>query len=512
MVSKSVIPDSETKMVLQRIEEARADRSFFEAVYNSYIDRTRPSRQRVKNCPDASSPRPPAEQDDLFDMTLAGAADDFASDFNDEYTPSYKPWTKHKASQDFAGAGARKQVEEYVKTRMARTYDRIRESNFEEASQELYYELSFAPSALMIAYSPPGKPFRVNHVPIHELLIRPGPYGGVDDRWWERMVMVRHLDTLWPDVDWSDYGQTLQLRKESKASALVAVGGFQDWTGNEEKWFWHVVSNKKVLRRKEYVGRGSCPLIVARTHVSSPTAYGLGVGLKALPASRTLDEMNYLGLKFHGRTLDPPVIFSDAGTLNPEGGIENGAWLQADEGFKIHELRPEGSARESWFKEEQLRMDIKRPLFQDGPEQRGDTPPTLGQWLSEEARSARRKSFPRARLQAELVLPSLWRFDWMMQKRGEIEPIKVDGNLVTVEPISPMSRSADIEEAQIAVQFLQGIGGVLPNEMGRIDGTKTLNDIRSRMGADLVSILSDEEFQAKMQQQAELQQQPQQGV
>lgn len=502
MVTKSVLPENETKAIFARIETARDDRQKFASVYNSFIDLARPHRPHVKARPTGESARQSDEQDDLFDTTLQDALDDFASDMNDEFTPMYKPWTKHVPVEEVQGRAAIDQIQKYADSRMRRLYDRIRESNFEEASQEFWSDIAISPSGVEIGYSRAGQPIPVEHVPIHELLIRPGPFGGVDDRWRERCVQVAHLDTLWPDLDWTEFGATPEIRRSSKKNATVIIGGFRDWTKGVETWNWHVLAQGKVLHHKVLRGPGSCPLIVARPNVATPTAYCLGPGVKCLPPARTLNELNYLALKRQGRLLDPPVVFYDDGLLNPEGGIDNGTWLPASETFKVQELGPDGTAREVWFTQEDLRMMIKRALFQDKPYQRGDTPPTAAQWLSEEASAEKRKSFPRARLHDEFVLPVIRRFEWIMRKRGEIEKVEIEGKIVNLNPISPLSRTADIQDAQMAIQMMESILATMPNAAGRFDESATLTNIKNKLGSDVVVVLSDQEYQKKRQQEA----------
>jgi len=497
MAVRYAIPEKESKDIIARIEQARSDRWHFAPAYNDFLELARPHRRRVEKG-GLKTPRATDEQNDLFDTTLQDVVDDFASDMLDEFTPSYKPWTKHVPTASVQGPAQARAVEKYVSQRMKMLYDEIRRSSFEEASQELWIDLAIAPSALEIGYSAPGQPVSVEHVPINELLIRPGPYGGVDDRYRERLVRVSHLDTIWPDIDWSEFGANPKMRAQSKDTATVLTGGFRDWSKSEETWLWHVIAKGKVLRRREYVGAGSCPLIVGRVAVSSPTAYGVGPAIKALAPARTLNELNYLFLKKHGRDLNPPYVFFDDGLLNPEGGIDDGTWLPASENFKVQPLVSDQTGREVWFQQEDLRMMIRRAMFQDKPYQRGDTPPTALQWSSEEAAAARRMSFPRARLHQEFVLPVIRRFEWIMQKRGDLDPLKIEGEIVNIEPVSPMSRAADLEEANRAIQFLQGMGTVMPNALLRVDEPTTMNEVKQKMGADLVSILSDEKWEQKM--------------
>ena len=496
-MAQSKLPPDETSAIVARVEQAREARSHFQSIYNEFFDMAAPWRTRVgTEDATAENPRAPSEQDDIFDATLQEEVDNWTSSANDEFTPSYRPWTKHEPVTAVATQGLKKQVDEFIQKRMDTVYGAIRASSFEEASQEFYTDLAIAPSGLSITMTPAGRPFNVDHIPINELLILPGPHGGVDDRWRERNVKVRHLDRLWPDCDWSDFGGTAHDRKRSKAVARVIVGGYRDWSRGEETWDWYVMANGKVLKHKRLVGAGSCPFVVGRTRVSAPSAYGVGPAGKALPAARTLNQLAYLELKRLGKVVDPPGIYFDDGLLNPEQGFDAGKWYAADRGFSVELLEPKSDMREVYFAQEDLREQVRRALYTDGPFQRGDTPPSATQWLGEEARAERRKSFPRARIQQELVLPAIRRFEHLLRKRGEIDDLEVENTVVRIEPVSPMSRAADMEEARVADDILgMWVGRFGEAAAEDLNVSQTMANSRDKLGDELIVVRSDQEVQ-----------------
>ena len=263
----------------------------------------------------------------------------------------------------------------------------------------------------------------------------------------------------------------------------------------------HTRGEKKVSR-----GPGSCRLVVARPRVSSPSAIGIGFANKALAPARTLNKLAYLELKRQGKIVDPPVGYSDDGTANIEGGIEAGTWIEFGEGFHIEELAPQTDAREVWFNQEDLRMQVKQALFQDKPFQRGDTPPTAAQWLSEEERNARRKGFPRARAIREWVLPTLRRVEWILRQRGEIEDERIEGELVRFEPISPMSRASDLNEVQLVNQhvdlFVSRFG---PEAAKYYNMTEMMKKTAEKMGTDSIVLRTEEEVRDEEKRQIMLQ-------
>lgn len=496
----------EERAIMVSVEEARQARQRFQSVYNNFYDLAAPWRYRVGEELNSKYPRSPAEQDDIFDTTLQDAVDDWASDCADEYTPSYKPWTKYKVvggPRSFSKA-VKDEIMTFASEHMAKVYDRIRESAFEEQSQEAYVDFAIGPMAMDWPYTPAGQPLKCEHIPLNELLILPSPFNGPGDRFRIRQIAIQDLDIIWPNADWSDLGQKAH-RKTNNNVVEVVQAHTRDWSNrSEEVWTYRLLCKGLTKGKPEVTkGPGSCRMVVARPRVSAPSALGIGFANKAIAPARTLNKLAYLELKRQGKIVDPPTGYSDDGTANIEGGIEAGDWIEFGEGFEIKELAPQTDAREVWFNQEDLRMQVKRALFQDKPYQRGDTPPTAAQWLSEEERNARRKGFPRARAIQEWVLPTLRRTEWILRKRGEIEDQKIEGELVRFEPISPMSRASDLNEVQLVNQhvdlFVSRFG---PDVEIYYDMPEMMRETAEKMGTDSIKLRSEDQVEQERQKRA----------
>lgn len=492
--------------IAQLIREGRRARSVFQSTYNDFYSLAAPWRQRVGERHTPENPRPPSEQDEIFDTTLQEAVDDWASDCADEFTPSYRPWVTYGViggDKQFSKA-VRAQIDEMVVARHTKIFDAIKASAFEEQSQEAYVDLSIGPTGMDIAYTGPGLPLSFEHIPLSELIIVPSPFGGVGDRFREREVPVRDLDILFPNADWSHYGDK-SMRQISNATATIVEACTRDWYNrSKEVWTYRIMEGEVTRSTPEVSeGPGSCRFIVARPRVSSPSAYGVGPANKAIAPARTLDQMAYLALKREGRALNPPVVYSDDGTLNVEAGLDDGVWYEAGEGFEIKELYPQSDAREVWFKEEELRATVRRSLFQDKPYQRGDTPPTATQWMNEEERVARRKGFPRARITNEWTLPIVRRTEWILRRRTEIEDEKIEGTLIKLEPISPMSRASDLNEVTMADRHIDMFAGWFGEQaMDFYDLPQTMENARKKMGTTVIAVASEDQVREKQQMRA----------
>lgn len=490
----------------QLFTEGRRARTVFQTVYNDFYSLAAPWRPRVGERHTPDNPRAPSEQDEIFDTTLQEAVDDWASDCADEFTPSYRPWVSYGVLGGDAqySASTRSQIAKMVEARHQQIFDDIKQSAFEEQSQEAYVDLAIGPTGMDIPFTGAGLPLSFEHIPLSELIIVPSPFGGVGDRFREREVPVRDLDILFPNADWSHHGEP-ELRRMSSETVTIVEAVTRDWYNrSEEVWTYRVMeSGITVMDPVEHKGPGSCRFIVARPRVSSPSAFGVGPANKAIAPARTLDQMAYLALKREGRALNPPVVYSDDGTLNVEAGLDDGVWYEAGEGFELKELYPQSDAREVWFKEEELRAMVRRALFQDKPYQRGDTPPTATQWMNEEERNARRKGFPRARITNEWVLPIVRRVEWIKRRRKEIEDIQIEGKLIKLEPISPMSRASDLNEVTMADRHIDMFASRFGEQaMDFYDLPKTMENARKKMGTTVIEVASEESVREKQTQRA----------
>lgn len=492
--------------IMALVEEARRARTVFQPVYNDFYSLAAPWRPRVGERHTPDNPRAPSEQDDIFDTTLQDAVDDWASDCADEFTPSYRPWVTYGVigGTDQYSASVRKQIEKMVTNRHEQIFDDIKQSAFEEQSQEAYVDLAIGPTGMDIPYTGPGLPLSFEHIPLAELLIVPSPFGGPGDRFREREVPVRDLDIVFPSVKWNHHGDK-QQRRMSRETVTIVEACTRDWYNrSEEVWTYRVMEGGITVSKPSVSrGPGSCRFIVARPRVSSPSAIGVGFANKAIAPARVLDQMGYLALKREGRALNPPTIYSDDGTLNVEGGLDDGVWYEAGEGFEVQELYPQSDAREVWFKEEELRAMVRRALFQDKPYQRGDTPPTATQWMNEEERNARRKGFPRARITNEWTLPIVRRVEYIKRRRKEIEDVQIEGKLIKLEPISPMSRASDLNEVTMADRHIDMFASRFGDEaIDYYDLPETMERARKKMGTSVIAVAKPEDVERKQQMRA----------
>jgi hypothetical protein len=161
------------------------------------------------------------------------------------------------------------------------------------------------------------------------------------------------------------------------------------------------------------------------------------------------------------------------------------------------------------FERDELRSVIRRAHYQDKPEQLGKTPPSATQWADERAERARRMGTPATNLVLELQIPIYTRFSYILERRGTLPKVVLNGQAVTLSPVSPLLRAQEQEEVVridrglelLTARFGPAIANVLVKQPDVARKLFTL------LGIDLNLLRPEGEIAAAIQQYAGLLQQ-----
>lgn len=487
---------ADIKQLLARIAAARQDRDRHACWINETLRLAAPTYRRISQGTDASARV--EEQDDQFDNELEVVGEDFASDMISTFTPRHERWVLFEPSDDLS----REQRRE-IAPQLAQIGDTIfaelERSNYWDAAQECFLFWGVSAMAMAVSDMGPLNPLHFQPVEIPDLLMERGPDGSVTGKWREMSLTPADQHYLWGAA----YGTNFPAPAQGRANRpeTVIEGCDRDWsTPGVERWNYRILVNNKERLKLTYEGAGSCPIIACRFRQQADSAWGPGPFKKATPSARVLDELAYLNLKGLGRTIDPAFSYEEDGLANYDGGMEPGKAFARAPGSKSPEaFLPDVRFDASFFEQDQKRKGIKRAAYQDRPEQPGDTPPTLGQWMDEKAWNTRRKELPRDRCVREWVLPIIERVAWILAKRGVLPEVKLKGGkVVNCRPISPLSKAKDLEDISITGQVLgmaRGIGEAIQSGLP-IDGKATMENIKHTAKERHIVMMSDEQIMA----------------
>jgi head-to-tail connecting protein len=424
-------------------------------------------RGRIQDCYRFAMPwrhkinatQPSDNLDDLYDSTAMTVLEDFAADMLNTFTPQKNDWVTFKPAANLKAADAR-QIEAPLKDYQRIVFAEMARSNLYQAFQEAYMDLGPGTMALLIVDKNPAEPIHCQAIPITELRIDRGPYGGVDGRWWVWKCRAEDVPTLWPKAKAKIDALNLQFKPGDATEVDVIDGVYRDWSdlGNET-WQYVVLARDRLILRDTYMGRGSCPIPVARWSRDSTTAWGVGPTYRSLPDIKTANHICFLQLKVLDKNADPATSYEDDGVINLDQGVVPGTWVPRAHGSDPPTvIEPKGEFQLAIGTLEDMRSSIKRAHYQDRPEQLGKTPPSATQWADERAERARRMGTPATNLVQELQYPVVQRFAYLLEKRGVLPKIELNGENVALEPISPLLRAQEQEEVVRLDRFAEMIG------------------------------------------------------
>lgn len=483
--SSSVI----SQQAFKWLAEAEADKTLHRPWQDDVYRYAMPWRRRQ------NTPQQQHDQDELFDPTAIDTVSDFSADMQNTFTPTETDWLTVEPA-DTLNVNQMAQVKDGLAKYKDVVFSEIRRSNFYEASQECYPDLAAGTTGMCIQDLDINEPLQCQAIPIPDLLLVRGAYGGVDFR--ARCLKERAGDIA-SIYRTAKIPQGIQNAAKSSPGSRIEIKECfwrkRDQIG-KERWQYVLMMEGQEAESFVYEGQGSCSLITARWKTDSTTAWGIGPLYTVLPLIKTLDQLCYLILKHVNRTVDPVTYSPDDGTINLDQGLVPGTHVFTGPDSEIKVLESGNNFEVGFFERESMQNDIRRALFQNKPEQPGKTPPTASQWLDQNAAIDRRMGAPVGRLVTEWQLPVFQRFAFLLSKRGVLPSVKLNGQDIRLRPQSPLIRSQRQQEVLVSDHLLEMAAARFgPETLGLVvDAVKTVQNWKNALGDKMVILRSEEDI------------------
>lgn len=431
-------------------------------------------------------------------------AQDFATEILNTYTPEVIEWAQQKPGVDM-DEQTWEDVSEQVERQTTAIMDAMKASHL-YASLSLAYlpDVSLGTVGVFIEDKRASQPLSVQPVPIREIDVNIGPDGMIDDRFITRHTRWRHVETLLGKIRLPDEMRE-KMRSRPNGQCRVTWGWWRLWDKDADV-FWQsvVLVNDELVSDAELQGEGSCPFLVGRFGADVMFPWGHGPTLQALPDLRRLDEVEALKVERFDFMVHPPFVYADDSVLNFSNGIEPGMGYAARPWANRRPFEPlvfESNLSFAEFETQKVEQRVRRLHFVDFPEQIGKTPPTAEQWLDELARTKKRIGTPGKNFFRELPAEIFLRFKYLLEKRGKIMPVKVNGSVLSLVPYDPTEQAQEHAEVQVAGRVLQMAATFFPQTMPvEIDAGKTIAAIKEKLRDKLVVIRDAAEVATAVEQ------------
>lgn len=444
-----------------------------------------------------------AEEVETYHSLGEEVATDLAGDLVTYFTPAEVRWCSYAVTAEIPEDAA-DAVLKLVQEREDQLFEMIQQSNYNDVAPQWGFEAAtHGTPALWVQRGHITQPIFVEIVPPSELLITPG-YLGVLDRFRRKKVAADTLKPLFNGLDVNLGDQKIRNAMSKPGTMVEVIWGFWvDWTDpGRPKWIMEItVEGIRVTKEKVDLGdfAGTCPLIVGRFNPQPNKPWGRGAGWKAIPDMRVLDKIEEVVLTALDDSLQRTFIYPDDGFLDLEGGLIPGRGYPAHRGFsrdQIYEFPKTTDLDYGFFSEDRLEQRIRSAFYQDGPRQRGETPPTAAQWLDERRRVQQRLGKPSAPLWSEMIYPLVQRFEYLAVQSGEMpDAITHDGRTISVLPISPLQKAQNQDQVMVARSNAE-MGAVMlgPEGYGQVvDPIATMKNVVRASGDTLTVVRSEQE-------------------
>jgi hypothetical protein len=479
-----------TQQARKRIAEAKRDKDKHKTWLNDAYRVTMPWRVREDQTEQQH------DQDDLFDSTAIESLQDFSADMQTTFTPVEDNWLDVEPAQtlpEYTKAQIQPKLQAYAEV----VFSEIRRSNFHEASQEAYPDLGLGTMSMVIQDIDINQPIQCQAVPITDMLITRGVHGGVDFRC--RHIRNMKLGDLQPTYPKAKIQTDLAAKSQRNPSATTQVHECWWRLWDEpgiERWQFVLLIDNKEADQEICKGAGGSALTTARWRTDSTTAWGIGPLYWVMPTIKTLDQLAYLILKHLSFVVDPAGFYDDDSVINLDNGIQPGVMIPRAQGSKIDLFESEADFNTAFYERKDMQQDIRRALFQDKPQQTGDTPPTAAQWMDQRAEIARRMGAPIGRLTTEWQWAIFQRFAYLLEKRGKLPKVELNGEVVRLRPQSPLVKAQRQQKVQVSERLTQMIIAMVGPEQAMmvIDAIKTAKNLQDSLGDTIVKLRDEKEI------------------
>jgi len=506
------MPEENTleQKAVERLAGCRTWKSYVELDLKECYFFTAPNRQRqISSAVQPSQARmldaPELNTDQAFLI-----CQDFVTEIVNTFMPEAQEWCERGPGMDLPGGREGpvwKQVKDRIKADDKKIFEAMKASNlYPEITKAFYPDLAIGTVGLWIERPHPAKAIVVSAIPLRELEIDLGPYGEIDTRFAVRFTRNHYVRELVGEDIWDKMDVEVKKTCEDKPSQRTQVcwGFWRIWEDkSDEVWQHTVLVGNKLVHDAQLKGEGSCPLIVGRFNPTADWPHGIGPMIQALPTFRQIDELDSMRIENAALSIKPPITYPDDSFAAVEQGVEEGM---------AYPIRPgtEGSVKAIYTppKPDVANFDYaekvkatRKLFYVDLPEQRGDTPPTLGQWLDEMARAQRRIGTPGLPFWREVPAAIFLRFKFLLEKAGTIQPVTVDGRAIATMPRNPAQAAAEQQEVGMAVKALQIVGPTFPEEFKMaVDGESTMKAIIEKMRVTMIKFRDPQQRKAIIDQ------------
>jgi len=511
----------EAREIVKRADKADTRKEQWRNIYEECYEFALPQRNLYSGYYEGKTPGQ-NKMARVFDATAINSVQRFANRIQSALFPPYRSWCRLQAGNDVPG-DQQEEISAALDIYTEKMFDTIRQTNFDLAMSEFLLDLCVGTAVMLVQPGDGDAPVRFTAVPQYLVSLEEGPHGVVDNVYRRMRIRVDVIQRQWPDANMpEELLKKLDDHPEEEVDLLEATV----WSDSEQTYCYHLIytKDKKATGATELVYRTMkvSPWIVARYMKVAGEVYGRGPLVSALPDIKTLNKVKEMILKNASIAVSGVYTAADDGVLNPQnitiapGAIIPVARNGGPQGESLKPLKSAADFNVAQLVINDMVMGIKKMLLDDTLPLDTQSARSATEIVERMKELAQNMGAAYGRLITECMMPLVNRILYVMDEKNIVDmPVKADGKVIRVVPVSPLAQAQNMEDLQNVLQFAQIAQSAGPMGQVAINQDEMLDYIVEKMGVPRRVVNNAEQRAAIIQEMqnaaAEMQQQAQQG-
>lgn len=398
----------------------------------------------------------------IFDSTAILAIQRGASKLQENIAPIWQRWAvfeiTEQVKRDAEGSEGfdENKIREQLEKQSEIAFDYINRSNFVTQFYEFALDLLIGTGTLSVQEENDDRMFSFHSLPQKYVAFEEGPDGKIETHWRKHNVEARNIERTWKGFKPSE--KVKRIIKEKPDEKIKCVEGvvydFEKktyygvvWVHDEQTCSWY------------YDYKGFTPFVTGRYSKVAGEIRGRGPAIQVLPDVKSLNKVKEFVLQKAAIDLAGMYTATDDGVTNPysmkiAAGLVIPVGSNNSANPSIQRLDTGNNLDLALFEVSELQKHIKTALFNDLRDPEGKVR-TATEIALDARELAKNIGSAYGRLMTEALVPIMKSVMYILNRRGILDPIVIDGKAVDIKFTSPLARAQDMEDILAVQQVLE---------------------------------------------------------
>lgn len=449
----------------------------------------------------------------VYDTTQVAATNAFVSKIQRALTPPQQNWAYLEAGEQIP-EDQREAINVQLQQATDVIFGYVRASNFDLAIHECYFDLAVGTAVLVLNEGSDSNPLLFASIPLDQVAIEESINHRIETcfRTWKE-VRIADIESLWPQAKLTDTMKQ-QLKEDPAALCKNLIEGVIFEVQDKVTPFRYVLWNNEDLMMNEY--HESSEFIIFRWSKINNEVFGRGPIINALPSILSLQTAAYFEMTSANLNICKPYMAYSDGVFNP--------WTfrmapntvipvapNTNGQFPIQPLPDVANPAFMQLTSADLRQQINTLMFANPLGNITETPNKTATEIAIRQNNLAEEIGPIfTRLQQEFLQRVIQRIIYILQKKGLLPRITINGREITLKYKSPLTVSQGQQDVEVFMQYQQIMQGLMGAEaaLAYLNTVKVPAWIANKLGVDPSLINTEEQmtafFEARNNEQQQL--------